>query len=272
MPVGKGHTRPAFGLVGTLPYSAAHAVTFTHTKTAADVTLALPGVFARLGGLPQSLVVDRDASIVNRHTGRLLPEAAAFLGALAVRPIVLPPYKPTSKGVVERLNGYLETSFLPLRQFDSLADLQQQHDQWALQVAWKRHHRRVGTRPEVAHRTECASLGPLPALWPDTSVKIHTRLSRDCFVRVAGVDYSVPPAFASRVVSVHLTLERVTVFGEGRELVCHRRSFVPADVVVAPGHAEELLRAKAARRALLAGDVVLPVPDLSVYDALVGVR
>lgn len=123
----------------------------------------------------------------------------------------------------------------------------------------------------MAHRTECASLGPLPAVWPDTSAKIHTRVSRDCFVRVAGADYSAPPAFASRAVCVHLTLGEVTLFGEGRELVRHERSYVPADVVVAPGHAEELLRAKAARRALLAGDVAVPKPDLSVYDALVGV-
>ncbi|MCZ7664923.1 MAG: hypothetical protein M5U22_19265 [Thermoleophilia bacterium] len=179
--------------------------------------------------------------------------------------------KAYDKGAVERVNGYLETSFLPLRQFESLSDLQTQHDQWARDTAWKRHHRRVGTRPEVAHRTELASLGPLPALWPDTSVKIRTRVSRDCFVRVAGADYSVPPAFASRAVSVHLTLEWVTVFGEGRALVGHSRTFVPADVVVAPGHAEELVRAKAARRALLAGDVAVPLPDLTVYDALVGV-
>ncbi|MCZ7664917.1 MAG: helix-turn-helix domain-containing protein [Thermoleophilia bacterium] len=97
IPVGKGHTRPAFGLVGSLPYSAAHAVTFTHTKTAADVTLALPGVLTRLGGLPRSVVVDRDSTIVNTHTGRLHDEVAALLGGLSVRPIVLPPYKPTSK-------------------------------------------------------------------------------------------------------------------------------------------------------------------------------
>ena len=271
IPVGHGHTRPAFGLVGVLPYSAAHAVVFTHTKTLADVTCALPGVLTRLCGLPRSLVVDRDSSIVVPRTRRVHDEIAALLGQLAIRPIVLPPRKPTSKGAVERTNGYLETSFLPLRSFASLLDLQAQHDQWAGEVAWKRNHRRVGAAPEVAHRTECGALHCLPEMWPDTSAKIAVRASRDCFVRVASADYSVPPAFVSRMLDVRLTLSEVVVLCEGREIVRHVRSFVPADVVVAAGHADELAHAKRARAALRAGDVVVPAVDLSVYDALCGV-
>ena len=268
VPVGKGHTRPAFGLVAVLPYSAAHAVVFTHTKTVADVVGALPGVLTRLAGLPRSLVVDRDSSIVVPRTRRVHDEVASLLGHCSIRPIVLPPRKPTSKGAVERTNGYLETSFLPLRSFSSLTDLQGQHDEWAACVAWKRSHRRVGVAPEVAHRTECDALSPLPDPWPDTSVKIAVRASRDCFVRVAGADYSVPPAFVSRMLDVRLTLSEIVVLCESRQIVAHTRSFVPADVVVSPGHAEELANAKRARAALRAGDIAVPNVNLSVYDAL----
>lgn len=271
VPVGRGHVRPAFGLVGVLPYSSAHAVVFTHSKTVGDVVGALPGVLSRLGGLPRSLVVDRDSSIVVPRTRRVHDEIASLLGQLAIRPIVLPPRRPTSKGAVERANGYIETSFLPLRSFSSLLDLQAQHDEWATTVAWKRNHRRLGISPEVAHLTECAALGSLPERWPDTSAKTSVRASRDCFVRVAGADYSVPPAFTSRMLDVRLTLLEVVVFSEGREIVRHARSFVPADVVVAPGHADELVQAKRARAALRAGDVPVPAVDLSVYDALCGV-
>lgn len=271
IPVGKGHTRPAFGLVAVLPYSAVHAVVFTHSKTVADVVGALPGVLTRLAGLPRSLVVDRDSSIVVPRTRRVNDEIASLLGHLAIRPVVLPPRKPTSKGAVERANGYLETSFLPLRSFSSLTDLQLQHDEWAGDVAWKRNHRRVGVAPEVAHRTECAALAALPDVWPDTSFKTAVRASRDCFVRVASVDYSVPPAFVSRMLEVRLAPTEVIAFSEGREIVRHARSFVPADVVVAPGHADELTQAKRAKAALRAGDVAVPAVDLSVYDALCGV-
>ncbi len=266
--VGKGHTQAAFGLHGVLPYSAAHAVVFTHAKTAADAAAALPGVLQRLGGLPRKLVVDRDSSIVRPGTKRLHEPVAALLGHLAIHPIVLPPRKPTSKGVVERANGYLETSFLPLRSFEDLADLQAQHDAWAQTVAWQRVHRRVGTTPRVAHQTELAALAALPEVWPDTDAKLFPKVSRDCFVRVDGRDYSVPPAFARRSVTVSLSPCEVVLTCEGTEIARHARSFIPADVVVAPGHDEELERARAARAALIAGDVPLPAPDLSAYDAL----
>jgi len=43
-----------------------------------------------------------------------------------------------SKGQVERTVGYLETSFLPLRTFTSIEDLQAQHDTWTKEIAYRR--------------------------------------------------------------------------------------------------------------------------------------
>jgi hypothetical protein len=40
IPVGKGASRGAFGLVATLPHSAAHATTFTFGRTTADLFVA----------------------------------------------------------------------------------------------------------------------------------------------------------------------------------------------------------------------------------------
>ena len=269
--VGKGHKREVFGLVGVLPYSAAHAVVFAFSHTLADFISALPGILIRLGGLPRAAVFDRDSSIVVPRSRRVHPEVAALLGALGMRAIVLPPASPESKGVVERTNGYLETSFLPARTFADLSDLQGQADEWATGVAWRRPHRRVGTRPEVALATEKAQMAPLPDIWPDTDRKSEARVSRDNFVRAGDVDYSVPPGHAGRRVAVRLSPTECRVFCEGREIASHVRSFVPADVVLDPAHAEALVRAKAARRRLESGDVEVELPDLSCYDALVGV-
>ena len=55
-------------------------------------------------------------------------------------------------------NGYLETSFLPLREFADLADLQAQSDAWTADVAWPRHHRRLGARVIEALAVERAEL------------------------------------------------------------------------------------------------------------------
>ena len=44
------------------------------------------------------------------------------MGTLATRLVLLPPRDPESKGVVERRNGWFETSFMPGRTFASPAD------------------------------------------------------------------------------------------------------------------------------------------------------
>jgi hypothetical protein len=69
---------------------------------------------------------------------------------------------------------------------------------------------------------------------------------------------------------VRLSQGEIAVSLEGERIATHRRSFVPADVVLDPAHARALRLARAVRRRLGASDVVVPVPDLSRYDAVVG--
>jgi transposase len=273
VPVGKDASREAFGLVATLPASAAHAVVFTLSKTAADFAAALVGCLQRLGGVAEKVVVDNDTSIVASRQGgtvRLHPEIAALCGALRTQAVVLRPATPTSKGQVERTIDYLEGSFLPLRSFADLADLQAQADGWAGEVAWRRHHRRVGAVVADAWAVERGWLHALPDPLPDVDRRLEVRVSRDGFVRVGGVDYSLPPGLAGRRAQVRLSLVDLTVRVEGRVVAEHRRSWVPAGVVIDPAHARALRLAREARTRLSAGDVDVPAADLSVYDALIG--
>lgn len=274
IPVERDVTRAAFGLVVTLPHSAAHAVTFTHTKTLFDFLPALLGCLLRLGGTPERLVLDNDTSMVVRVPGarsRLHPEAAALFGALCTKPIVLAPRRPTSKGQVERTVGYLETSFLPLRSFTGIADLQAQADAWTRDVASVRHHRRVGGRVRDAHLVEQGFLRGLPDPLPATERQLETRVSKDAFVRVVGADYSVPPGLCGRRVQVSVSLTKVRINLEGHTIAEHARSYVPADVVIDPDHARALLESREAKRRLGRGDLSVETPDLSRYDALLGV-
>jgi transposase len=274
VPVAESAARKVFGLVVTLPHSAAHACFFTHSQTLQDFLPALVGCLVRLGGVPQGLVLDNDTSMVVHVPGersRLHHEVAALFGALRTRAIVLPPRRPTSKGQVERTVGYLETSFLPLRHPKDIQDLQEQHDAWAHDVAFRRHHRRVGARVADAYRVEKPHLGPLPDPLPDTDRHLETRITKDAFIRAAGGDYSVPPGLVDRRVHVRVSLTEVVVFLEGREIARHTRSYVPADVVVDPDHARALRAAREAEHRLRRGDVPLDVPDLARYDALLGV-
>ena len=257
-----------------LPHYGAHVVVFTLGCTMADFLAALPGCLARLGGVAERAVCDNDASIVARREGgraRLHPEVAALFGALRTAPVVLAPRRPQSKGHAERTIRYLETSFCPLRDFRDLADLQIQHDTWAIEVAFRRTLRRTGARVVDRWNVERRSLHPLPEPLPDTDLRLEARAGRDAFVRVCGVDYSVPPAFVGRRVAARVSPTTVRLWCEGTEIAVHRRSFVPADVVLAPAHGRAIRLAREARDRLTRGDVELAAPDLARYDALVGV-
>jgi transposase len=270
IPVGHGRRREAFGLVTSLPFSAAHAATFTFSKTVGDLRPALVGCIARLGGVPEKLVFDNDSSVVvpRSRPRRLHPEVAGLLGSLRAKPVILRKARPTSKGQDERTIGYLETSFLPLREFRSLEDLQAQHDAWAADVAYRRHVRRIGARVGDRYQAERRFLAPLPDPLPDTDLHLEARAGKDAFVRVLGADYSVPPAFVGRRVAVKVGPSMITLSSEGEEIARHRRSFVPADVVLDPVHGRAIRLAREAADRLAAGDPELPAVDLGRYDSL----
>jgi hypothetical protein len=160
---------------------------------------------------------------------------------------------------------------VPLRSVGDLVDLQAQADAWTTQVADQRHVRRLGARVADALAVERAALRRLPERWPDVDRRLEVRASRDSFVRVAGVDYSVPPRLAGRRLAVRLSLTEVVIFCEGAEVARHARSWVPADVVLAPGHARELRLARQATARLAARDPGVTAADLARYDQLIEV-
>jgi len=274
IPVGKGASKEAFGLVATLPASAAHAAVFTFARTMGDLLPAVLGCFERLGGAPEKVVCDNDPGIVReRHDGRAIlhDEVAAFFGSLGTKVIVLRPRDPQAKGSVERTNGYFDRSFLSLRTFCDLPDMQSQHDTWAQEIAFRRHHRRVGAIVHDAWVVERGFLRALPEPRPDTTRHTEARISRDGFCRVAGVDYSVPPGLPGRRVQIRVSLAEVVISLEGNEIARHARSYIPADVVISPAHARALRLDRQARLRLKDAGAEVPEIDLARYDRTFGV-
>lgn len=274
IPVGRGATREAFGLVTSLPHSAAHATVFTFSKTTADFCAAFPGCLTRLGGVSQAAALDNDTAMVKPRRGgppRLVDEVAGLFGALRLKPIVLRPRFPEGKGQGERTIGYLETSFLPLRSFESIQDLQDQHDEWVQTVAYQRRMRRHAGTVADAWRVERGFLARLPDPLPSTDQHLEARVSKDGFVRTGDVDYSVPPGLSGRRVQLVVSLRKVVVFSERVEIARHTRSYVRADVILHPAHARGLRLERAAKRRLATKDPVMPSVDLARYDAAVGI-
>ena len=133
----------------------------------------------QLGAVPHELWWDNEAAIGRR--GRLTDPVTGFVGTLATKLVQLKPYDPESKGIVERANRYLETSFLTGRTFTSPSDFNEQLTQW-LPIANGRTVRRIGGRPIDLVGPDTAAMLPLPPLSPtvenDNRGAVESRLLR----------------------------------------------------------------------------------------------
>ena len=75
------------------------------------------------------------------------PGVAAFAGTLATKVVQLPPYDPESKGIVERRNGFFETSFMPGRSLHLAGGLQRPVQPTGCSGANQRVVRTIKARP-----------------------------------------------------------------------------------------------------------------------------
>jgi len=226
-----------------------------------------------LGAVPRKGVYDNEPALASRHGGRAKPTESfdRFRGALGMGAIFCKPRDPEAKGLVERANRYLETSFLPGRTFASLADFNVQLLDW-LVLANERRHRTLRCAPADRIVEDRRAMMPLPPLLPDVTWRFTTRVPRDHHIRVGTCDYSVPPRAIGRRVEVRVDLEDVTIT-LGRELLArHQRSLAKHRTICDPTHAAE----RDALRALAAAinddnDDGVEVRDLTVYDRVLGV-
>ncbi|MBU4336931.1 MAG: DDE-type integrase/transposase/recombinase [Actinobacteria bacterium] len=166
------------------------------SRTTADLLTGMWLLLSQqLGAVPRRLLWDNEAGIGRR--GHLAAGLAQFCGTLATRLVQARPFDPETKGVVERANDYLETSFLPGRTFTSGQDFSGQLQHW-LTRANQRTVRSLNARPVDLLPVDQAAMLALPPVAPVTGWDVSTRLPRDYYVRLDGNDYSVEPAVKSK--------------------------------------------------------------------------
>jgi transposase len=263
VPVGHGQTRQGWVVVACLGYSRAGAGALVFSKQTPDLLAGIARCLWQLGALPQTLVWDRQAGIHGRG-GRPSEEFAAFCGQLRVDWRFCAPADPQAKGVVERLQGYLETNFEPGRRFANELDFQDQLDAWFVRVN-ARTHKTLKIRPVDRLEEEFAVMRSLPAVGPDVDRRWVTRVAPDAFLRVDTNDYSLDPGLVGRRVEVRVCQREVlaVALDTGEIAARHQRSFAKHRTLVALEHA----------RALRAGrepaEPVVEVRPLARYDALI---
>ncbi|MCA2245819.1 IS21 family transposase [Mycobacterium sp. WUMAC-067] len=233
IPVGPGQERVLPVLVMMLGFSRFLSAMMIPSRQGGDILSGMWALISQIGRVPKTLLWDREAAIGG--TGRVSTPAVAFAGTLATQIKLAPPRDPEYKGLVERANGYLETSFLPGRTFASPADFNAQLDQWLVR-ANTRTVRAVGGRPADLLGTDYLAMLPLPPVAPPIGINHRIRLARDYYVRVDTVDYSVDPRVIGRFVDVTASPEQVVVYCDGTVVARHDRSWAKHAVITDPAH------------------------------------
>ena len=256
-------------IVGVSGYSRVIVARMIPTRRVHDILLGHLACLLVLGGVPRKGVYDNEAALVSRHGGRPTPTQAfqCFRGALGMGVVVNKPGDPEAKGLVERANGYLETSFLPGRRFTSPADFNDQLASWLL-TANDRVHSTLHCRPSDRIDEDRAAMMALPPMLPDPAWGETRRLGRDHWVSVDSCDYSVHPRAIGRKINLRLDLEELVVTCAGDVVARHARSWARNRTVTDPIHDAARRAMHAAERPPCDDDVELA--DLSVYDRATG--
>lgn len=269
VPLGHGQTGSPPVLVMVASFSRFITATMIPSRTSGDLLAGHWRLLAGMGAVPGRLVWDNEPGI--GRGAKLTAEARAFAGSMATRFVLLKAFDPESKGIVERANRYLETSFLPGRVFASPADFNTQLTDW-LALANTRRVRRIAARPVDVIEADRAAMTPLPPIPPQVGTFERVRLGRDYYVRIGSNDYSVDPRFIGRFVDVHADLEHVTVTSDGQSAGRHVRCWASGQTIT---NREHVTTAQGLRKSFQQPRPVIVVDDLhrdlADYDTAFGV-
>ncbi len=269
IPLEDGTTKLLPVLVITAAYSRFMVGRMIPTRKTEDLLLGSWELIQQLGRVPRRLIWDNEPGIGRGH--RRAEGVATFMGTLATRLVLLPPRDPESKGVVERRNGWFETSFMPGRTFKSPGDFNDQFTDW-LTKANGRVVRTLKSAPVALIEADRAAMLPLPPIPLHLGWRNRIRLGRDYYVRLDTNDYSVDPTLIGRIVDVSADLDRVRVRCEGRVVTEHIRVWARGTTITDPAHVETAawLRKQYQQPRAAVGDRDDLARDLADYDRAFG--
>jgi len=248
-----GRPRPVYAFTFVLSFSRMLFVHFTHSMALAELLDCHRRAFAYLGGWPRSILYD-NMKQVRLGPGRFNEAFLDFARHYGFTPKTHRPYRPRTKGKVERMVDYVKDGFLLGRAVADLDDLNGQIRAWLGETANVRVHATTGRRPvdlwPEEGLTPCGSVPDYQFLDP-----VRRTVSFEALVHFRGSRYSVPPAYAGRPVAVAAAGGVVLVRAGDAVIAEHREAARPGQCVVAKDHLAELWKVthEQTRRPPLAG-------------------
>jgi transposase len=210
-----------------LKHSRFVAVTLVEDERVETLVRGLARDFVTFGGLPLMAVFDRPRTIVKKGgKGRAVEELnASFAQAmvdLGVGVEMCAPRSGNQKGSVERLVGWVKSSFFKPRKFQDEADLRAQLAVWLVEANTRTPSRATGVIPETRRQEELARLRPIKVVPDKLALRVPIFVGPTAEVMFEGVAYSMPPEATHVAGTLFLYEDRVRIVA-GRFEATHRR-------------------------------------------------
>jgi transposase len=256
----------------TLSYSRALYLEFFLDQTMESFLQGHVNAFQDLGGVARTALYDNlRSAVVERHGDaiRFHPRLLELCGHYHFQARPCNPGRGNEKGRVERSIRYIRDSFFAARSFSTLENLNRQALEWRDRIAMGRPWPDDDSRTVAElFQEERSRLLPLPSHPFETDLVQSVRASKTPYIRFDLNDYSIPPGFVGRSLTLAASQTRVRILDGLTEIASHPRSYDRHQWIEDPHHLAALVEQK--RKALgatAAGRLAHAIPSIDRFLA-----
>jgi transposase len=248
-----GTQRRVHFFASRLKYSRWAQVTLVEDESVESLLRPLVEHFEAMGGVPLVAVFDRPKTVVLKwnKAGEVTeynPTFGQVMLELGVGVELCWPRSGWQKGSVERIVGWVKSSFFKQRRFVDEADLHQQLSEWHVEVNTHITSRATGVTPAARITEERARMRSLPFQPLDLALRIPVVVGVTGMVLHDTHLYSMAPEAIGLSGTLYLYKNKVRIVA-GRFVSEHERLFVPHQKSVLPEHRAEMVAAVSGKRA-----------------------
>jgi transposase len=249
-----------------LGYSRRKHYTASLDETQASIYEAVELCLRHFGGAPKQLVVDNAKAFVldaNPTHFRWNPQFLELCGHYRIRPTACQPYRPRTKGKVERPFFYLEQQFIKGTRFASLSHFLEELAAFERDDLDVRVHTTTQEPPIHRFERELPHLTPLPEQRFVGTLAMSRKVSWDCLVSYESNRYSVPATYAGKMVWLLPSRgSHLIVLDAKRDVLAeHQLSATKGTIVMRPEHYAPLRRGTARTYVVLAEQFLKQFPQ-----------
>lgn len=217
-----GNERNLYCFLMILGYSRMRYIEFVTDMTTETLINCHNNAFRYFGGYPEEILYDNMKQVVIKRVlkqkdSTLNPLFKDFAGYYGFKPILCRPYRGQTKGKVERTVRYVRENFFMGLTFSNLSNLNDSAHMWCEKVN-NRVHNTTQERPYERLKKEHLHNVKREYLLPTKNLR---KVEKDCLISFEGNQYSVPPEYILKEVTVHKKNNLIKIYHNQTMVATH---------------------------------------------------